>query len=284
MNWLNYLVPIENGNFQPIILLFLLFFLVVEVVLLVYVLKAYWLFKQNLESLGPMWNFLIAMLGVTLVPFGEIFPIICVVLTNNQYTIFENSENIFYVLGMIIALIFFRWYLQPTLIKRRRRWEDFFAHRFLNVAIIVGIGITLLMLLRFLLLGFMPSQFRIDTEPALTPIIIILGGIVMILVVFGSFQLYQEFKAVTSKLDRVRLLFYQGFFGAIALSIFSNLMFFIILISFLDYRIDIFTYLFSIPNVILPLVSLCSLYYAMFMPSWLQIRMKIMPKRLTSTH
>ncbi|MFX0094706.1 MAG: hypothetical protein ACFFBD_23420 [Candidatus Hodarchaeota archaeon] len=276
-NWLNYFTQAATGEKALLWPLFTVVLIILEFIILIYFFKAYRNFRQNLPSLESVWPYLITMVGLAIWNLGEMFAGITQILTI-EYTIFQGGDNFFFPLGIAVALTFFISYLQTILqTQKRSRLYRLIAHRIFYIISGLALLVTLVLVVRFLSFGFMPSTFRSDTDSFVTLMIIFVSLIVALLIIIGSLQLYQEYKAITSKLNRFRLIMYQIFFGSVAFAILNVGVYFIL---------DMFTpivgglqFFLNTPIFLVSLPAMLGLYYGMFTPLWLQKKVDVLPSK-----
>ncbi|MFX0065786.1 MAG: hypothetical protein ACFFC7_26735 [Candidatus Hermodarchaeota archaeon] len=275
-NWQNYLEAIIGSIPLEYWILNTAFLIIVEIMLLFYLGKSYRNFKQNLSSLEPVQDYLLAMTGLAVWNMGEVCTGLTRVLTMGQYSALNGVDNFFVPIGATMTIMFFSRYIQTTIRTRRyNKRRELLTHRFFNICAVLSAIAIIIMLGRFLLLGFMPSQFRVDSEPVMIITLVILTFLITIILFFGIIQLYSEYMSISSKINRSRLIIYLIFLGSLILAgVFLALSLIALEVSPEGIVSNIYV---PIPIFLSLLLAMLSLYYGMFMPIWLQKRMGVLP-------
>lgn len=232
--------------------------------------------KQSNQDLWSVRYFLLSMFGLIVWNVGELIGKGLSYVFGPSYMIFVADENIPLALGALLSILSFSRYIQSILkTKKYRKREKLIAGRFLFATEVASTLAFVIITLRFLALGFLPSSFRSETKDlTIFALGILLLGVIVSLV-FVTNQLYRERQAISSKLNQTRLFFYIAYYITILFAITSMLLSLVIYNLFtIDPLIGQFV---SYPVFGLSLVAGLILYYGLFMPVWLQKKVGVLP-------
>jgi hypothetical protein len=266
-DWINYFEISDVTSYLEIYTLFITisFVLLFEIF---YILKMRRMFAKGGLSYFKTSYFLLT-LSIFLWPLGSYIGVITRILTENSYQIFSSENNIFFAVGLLLSIVLFARYIasilhSPFFKQRESSWNNTFK----ILAIIAFISVTIL-LVRFILLGFFPPQFRGDTRAIIIIMTIVSTGISTLILILATIFLFKERRAVTSKLKKTQMTIYILF--PLALSI-------AIVFAFLN---QVWRFYFTSSLIfgnfiyLAGLLAILSLYYGMFTPKWFLIRMNV---------
>ena len=274
-NWSNYFSQDNSVVPYSVVLAYTILLIVFEVVILGYFIIAIIRLKRNLQSLKGVRSFLMTIFGVFFWPIGEIIERITYLLSNGQKVLLFETDSIFLPIGLTFAIIFFSFYIQNLLqTDKYRKSKVLFAHRFFNLAAIFAFLGLLLYTVKFFAIGFMTEEMMEKTG-LISDITTLVIALILILVLIMSFILmFREYKIITSKLNRTRLGIFLLYLSSIVLTLISIIIYLIFTVISGD--LTVLFYL-GIPIFTFSFPAIASLYYGMFIPKWLQIRMGVLP-------
>jgi len=277
-NWSNYFSQDNSTVPYSVVLVYTILLIVFEIVILAYFIIALIRLKRNLQSLKGVRSFLVTIFGIFLWPVGEIIERITYLFSNGQKVIFFETDSIFLPVGLTFAIIFFSFYIQKLLqTNKYRKSRELLAHRFFNLAAIVAILGLLLYTGRFIAIGFM-SEEMMEKTGLISDIATLVIALTLILVLIVSFILmFREYKSITSKLNRTRLGIFLIYLSSIVLTLISIIIYLIFTVITGD--LTVLFYL-GIPIFAFSFPAIVSLYYGMFIPKRLQIRMGVLPSSI----
>lgn len=274
-NWSNYISQDNSSVPFVSILIYTILLIVIEAVILSYFIATIVRLKRNLTTLKGVRSFIMACFGLVLWPLGEIIERLTYLISNGEKVLFFETDSIFLPMGLTFAFIFFSFYLQNILhTAKYGKSQNLWSHRVLNITAIVAFLGLLLYTGRFVVIGFM-SEEMMESTGLISDIATLVIAITLIIVLSLSFYLlFSEYKSITSKLNRTRLVIFLTYLFSTVFTLIAIIVYLVFTVVSGDltilFYLGIPIFLFSVPSIL-------SLYYGMFIPRRLQIRMGVLP-------
>ncbi|MFX1254012.1 MAG: hypothetical protein ACFFCZ_20535 [Promethearchaeota archaeon] len=106
--------PIFMFDFWQIYLLFA-FIVFTQLFLVCILYKGY----ENIRKVDipseSLYDFFLALVGLTIIPLSSIFEYFCRIVTGNAYTIFEGNQTISYALGLMVFTLYYSQYARKVI-------------------------------------------------------------------------------------------------------------------------------------------------------------------------
>jgi hypothetical protein len=215
------------------------------------------------------------MIGILFWNLGEWILTIVQLLSNENWGIFSGVNNIPLAIGLVLTVNSFFSYMQINLkINKYKQRRRLFNQKIFSTIKLLSLITLYLFILRFLALPFM-SEVGIDESFDIIIFILVgLSLLILILMFILFLQMIREKKVLSSKLDRIRINFYLIFLIFTLLAIVNVWLFLLsYLISDLKDLSNIIIFLIYLPS----LLALFFLYYGVFLPTWVQKRLGLLP-------
>jgi len=274
-NWSNYFS--QDNSTVPIVgvWIYTILLAVMELVILVYFISTIVRLKRNLQTLKGVRSFITTCFGLVLWPLGEIIERITYLYSNGEKVLFFETDSIFLPMGLTFAFIFFSFYLQNILqTAKYSKSQKMLSHKFLNLTAVVAILGLLLYIGRFVAIGFMTTEMMEQSGLISDIATLVIATMLIVVSVISFYLMFREYKSITSKLNRTRLVIFLTYLFSLVLTMVAIIIY--LIFTVVSGNLTVIFYLgmpiffFSIPAVI-------SLYNGMFIPRWLQVRMGVMP-------
>jgi hypothetical protein len=274
-NWSNYFS--QDNSAVPLvgILIYTILLVVLELIILGFFISTIFRLKRNLPTLKGVRSYIITYLGLVFWPLGEIIERITYLTSNGQEVLFFETDSIFLPMGITFAFIFFSFYLQNILqTAKYSKSQKLLSHTFLNITTIVAMLGLLLYAGRFIAIGFMTEEMMEQTGLISDIATLVIAVTLIIVLVLSFYLLFREYKSITSKLNRTRLVIFLTYLFSLVFTLVSIIIY--LIFTVVSGNLTVLFYL-GIPIFIFSLPAVISLYNGMFIPKWLQIRMGVLP-------
>ena len=274
-NWSNYFS--QDNSAVPFVgvLIYTILLIVMEMLILGFSIVAVIRLKRNLQTLKGVRSFIMTCFGLVFWPLGEIIERITYLFSNGQRVLFFETDSIFLPLGLTFAIIFFSFYLQNILqTAKYSKSQKLLSHKVLNLTTIVAYLGLLLYTSRFIAIGFMTEEVM-DSTGLISDISTLVIAVTLIIVLILSFYLlFREYKSITSKVNRTRLVIFLTYLFSIVFTLIAIIVY--LVFTVVSGNLTVLFYL-GIPIFFFSIPAIISLYNGMFIPKWLQIRMGVLP-------
>lgn len=210
------------------------------------------------------------MIWLNIWVYGEVLLTNIQLFSNLTIIAFADLDNIFIPFGLALSILYFSRFLQTQLtINKYSKRISTFSSKIVNIAFYITFVALLILLGRFLLLPFFSITGKEEVDSITEVIIIILALFVLLMLILALYQLENERKFISSKIDRYRVKFYEYFI----VSLLVSLIFIILnLISGFVSIPQLLTDLLAVPVYLGSTTGILSLHFAYEMPDWLQKR------------
>lgn len=249
-------------------LIFYTIFIWILVIINLTILIKVWRSKSENESNKS--NLITILIWLNIWLFGEVCLTNLQLFTDLTVIIFADIDNIFIPFGLSLSILYFSKYMQNQLtINKYSRRTSTISSQIISVTFYVTFTALLILLGRFLLLPFFTPEGKIEVDTITEVVTLILAVFVFILLILALYQLQNERKFISLKVERYRVKFYEYFI----ISLLISLIFIILnlLTGFITMP-KIINDLIAIPVYLGSTTGILSLYLAYSMPNWLQKR------------
>jgi len=224
-NWSNYFS--QDNSAVPIVgvWIYTILLAVMELVILVYFILTIIRLKRNLQTLKGVRSFIVTCFGLFLWPLGEIIERITYLTSNGLKVLFFETDSIFLPMGLTFAFIFFSFYLQNILqTAKYSKSQKMLSHKFLNLLAIVAILGLLLYTGRFIAIGFMTPEMMEQTGLISDIATLVIAVTLIVVLIISFYLLFREYKSITSKLNRTRLVIFLTYSSSVCLLLSASTM------------------------------------------------------------
>jgi len=274
-NWSNYFSQDNSAVPIAVVWVYTILLAVMELVILVYFILTIIRLKRNLQTLKGVRSFIMTFFGLVFWSLGEIIERITYLISNGQKVLFFETDSIFLPMGLTFAFIFFSFYLKNILqTAKYSKSQKLLSHKFINLTTIVAFLGLLLYTGRFLAIGFMSEEMMEQTGLISDIATLVIALMLIIVSVISFYLMFREYKSITSKLNRARLVIFLTYLFSLVFTMIAIIIYLVYTVA--SGNLTVIFYL-AIPIFIFSLPAAISLYYGMFIPRWLQIRMGVLP-------
>jgi hypothetical protein len=274
-NWSNYFS--QDNSAVPFVgvLIYTILLIVMEMLILGFSIVAIIRLKRNLQTLKGVRSFVMTCFGLVFWPLGEIIERLTYLFSNGQRVLFFESDSIFLPLGLTFAIIFFSFYLQNILqTAKYSKSQKLLSHKVLNLTTIVAYLGLLLYTGRFIAIGFMTEEVMESTGLISDISTLVIAVTLIIVLILSFYLLFREYKSITSKLNRTRLVIFLTYLFSIVFTLIAIIVY--LVFTVVSGNLTVLFYL-GIPIFFFSIPAIISLYNGMFIPKWLQIHMGVLP-------
>jgi len=274
-NWSNYFS--QDNSAVPFVgvLIYTILLIVMEMLILGFSIVAVIRLKRNLQTLKGVRSFIMTCFGLVFWPLSEIIERITYLFSNGQRVLFFETDSIFLPLGLTFAIIFFSFYLQNILqTAKYSKSQKLLSHKVLNLTTIVAYLGLLLYTSRFIAIGFMTEEVMESTGLISDISTLVIAVTLIIVLILSFYLLFREYKSITSKVNRTRLVIFLTYLFSIVFTLIAIIVY--LVFTVVSGNLTVLFYL-GIPIFFFSIPAIISLYNGMFIPKWLQIRMGVLP-------